>query len=69
MHNHTVDTCTGIKQQQNIITDTVIKKQKRKNNPYIVIFQPTGVQIWFGSLLKINRNEINKTQQWYTKKN
>ena len=39
--------------QENIITNTGIK-QKNKF-AYIVVFQPTGVQIWFGSLLKINK--------------
>ena len=45
-----------------MITNTGIK-QKNKNS-YIVVFQPTGIQIWFGSLLKINKNEINKQQQY-----
>ena len=49
-----------VKRQQNIITNTGIKKQRNKKYPYIVVFQPTGIQIWFGSLLKINKNEMNK---------
>ena len=42
-----------VKTQENIITNTGIKQ--KNEIPYIVVFQPTGVQIWFGSLLKINK--------------
>ena len=41
-----------VKTQENIITNAGIKQNNKI--PYIVVFQPTGVQIWFGSLLKIN---------------